>query len=271
MDYKRDELLESENLTDPFKPEPNYAAIEKLLSKISSLDGVNENVFVSMDELKPTLLNDRILEIIAKYLPGSTIILVCESGSMEQLRELGRPFPVKRNVELTKKASNLGLVPLSFFINWLPNQTTERTAATLKFMEELEKSGCQRILCYKLAALPKTAFYGMEVDEDEELNRPIFQKAEEINLKNVKKYLNREREVILVKTDHVFRPKMKKKKGPVKADSFKCAIGLLKEDAGIYSPIFYVVDRDKRLQEGQIVKVVVDRVMSSRAVMARPK
>ncbi|MFQ5887815.1 MAG: B12-binding domain-containing radical SAM protein, partial [Candidatus Hydrothermarchaeales archaeon] len=177
LDYKREEMVPNGQLTDPFHPEPNYDEFESLLSSIAALDGVNERVFISIDELKPTLLNNRILEIIAKYLPGSTIVLVCESGSKDQLKELGRPFPVEKNIEMTRKAGELGLVPMSFFINWLPNQTPERTDETLQIMAELEEAGCQRMLCYRLAALPATAFYGMTIDENDRLNTAIFRKA----------------------------------------------------------------------------------------------
>jgi len=46
-----------------------------------------------------TPADKKILKTIAKYLPGSTVILVCESGSDDQLKEIGRPFPIAKNVE----------------------------------------------------------------------------------------------------------------------------------------------------------------------------
>lgn len=276
LDYKREELLSDGLLTDPFKPGPNYEEFEKLLSSIASIGGVNERVFVSIDELKPTLLDDRILEMIATYLPGSTIVLVCESGSKDQLKELGRPFPVEKNVEMTRKARKLGLVPLSFFINWLPNQTQGRTDETLRLMTELEEAGCQRMLCYRLGALPATAFYGMEIDENDKLNKAIAVRAEEVNLKNTKGYLGKETEVVIVKDRHLFKPKMKKMRGggpsgggPSGGGPFNCALGFLRHDAGIFSPIFFVDDPERRLKTGQIVRVVADRIMSPRAVRAK--
>jgi radical SAM superfamily enzyme YgiQ (UPF0313 family) len=271
LDYKREESLNDEPLTDPFWPEPNYSEIEKLLSSIAALEGVNESVFLSIDELKPSLLNDRILEMIAKYLPGSPIVLVCESGSQDQLQELGRPFPVEKNVELTKKARELGLIPMTFFINWLPNQTSERTNQTLKFMEKLERAGCVRMLCYRLAALPATAFHGMQIEEDAELNLPILKKAKEINLKNLRQYLGKETEVVVVKGKHEFRPQRKRKGGgSKKAESFECALGFLENDSGIFSPLFCIADTEGKLKPGQKVKVKVEKVLSPRAVRASP-
>jgi radical SAM superfamily enzyme YgiQ (UPF0313 family) len=269
LDYKREELLNDEPLTDPFWPEPNYGEIEELLSSIAALKGVNESVFISIDELKPSLLNDRILEMIARYLPGSPIVLVCETGSQDQLTELGRPFPVEKNVELTKKARGLGLMPMTFFINWLPNQTPERTNQTLQLMEKLDRAGCVRMLCYRLAALPATAFHGMRIEEEGGMNIPIFKKAEELNLKNSRQYLGRETEVVIVKENHEFKPKKKGKgSGSKKAGSFKCALGFLERDSGIFSPIFCITAAEGKLKTGQKVKVIADKILSPRAVRA---
>jgi hypothetical protein len=209
--------------------------------------------------------------MIAKYLPGSPIVFVCESGSQDQLQELGRPFPVEKNVELTKKARELGLIPMTFFINWLPNQTSERTNQTLKFMEKLERAGCVRMLCYRLAALPATAFHGMQIEEDAELNLPILKKAKEINLKNLRQYLGKETEVVVVKGKHEFRPQRKRKGGgSKKAESFECALGFLENDSGIFSPLFCIADTEGKLKPGQKVKVKVEKVLSPRAVRASP-
>jgi radical SAM superfamily enzyme YgiQ (UPF0313 family) len=271
LDYKREELVAGEPLTDPFWPEPNYDEIEKLLSSISALEEVNESVFISLDELKPTLLNERILKILAKHLPGSPLVLVCESGSHGQLNELGRPFPVEKNVELTRIARKLGLIPLTFFINWLPNQTQERTNQTLQLMEKLEQAGCKRMLCYRLAALPATAFYGMKIYEDAELNIPILKKAEELNLKSTMQYLGRELDVVVVKENHKFKPKMKgKKRGSKKGRSFDGALGFLENDSGIFSPLFYIVNAEEKLKTNQKVRVIVDKILSPRAVRASP-
>jgi len=267
LDYMRDELIPGTNLTDPFNPPPNYHELDKLLFEISSLKGVNESVFISIDELKPTLLNEMILKIIAKHLPGSTIILVCESGSDEQLKEIGRPFPVKKNVELTKMASEMGLVALSFFINSLPNQTSDRMSSSLALMDDLENAGCHRALCYKLAALPATAFYGMSVAENE-YDKVIYDRAEELNLRTVKRYIGESQNVLVVVENHVFEPRMKKTGRHHTQKPFNCAIGFLKQDVGIYSPMFIIMDPDKNLKIGNRVRVTADRVLSPRAVIA---
>jgi len=170
---------------------------------------------------------------------------------------------------MTKKAKKLGLMPTAFFINWLPNQTPKRTEETLKLMRELEKAGCQRMLCYRLAALPATAFYGMEI-QDAKLSMEVLERAEEINLRSTEKYLGKETEVVIVKDNHLFTPKMKKGKGKhKKIEPFNCALGFLKQDAGIFSPIFFIADAERKLKTGQSVRVVVDRIMSPRAVRAR--
>ncbi len=268
LDYKREELIPGDNLTDPFNPPPNYPEIEKLLYEISALKGVNENVFVSLDEIKPTLLDKRILETIARYLPGSTLILVCESGSDEQLKEIGRPFPVKKNVELTKTAEELGLVPLSFFINSLPNQTPDRTSESLVLMDQLEKAGCHRALCYKLAALPATAFHGMGIAENK-YDKAISERAEELNTRAAKKYIGKNLDVVVIIENHVFEPGRKKTGEQPTQKPFNCALGFLKQDPGIYSPMFIIMDPDGKIKKGSFVTVIAERVLSPRAVLAR--
>jgi hypothetical protein len=138
-------------------------------------------------------------------------------------------------------------------------------------MTDLWEAGCQRMLCYKLAALPGTAFYGMNTSTDQELNNAISNKAEEINLKSTKRYLGKEIEVVIVKENNGFQPKMKgKHRSGKKIESFDFALGFLKKDSGVFSPLFYVEDPEKKMRAGQKVRVKATKIMSPRAVRAAP-
>jgi len=264
LDYQREKLTAPEPLTDPFSPPVNMRELEDLLKSLSKVDGIT----YSLEEVKPTLLTSEILEMIADYMPAADISMVCESGSKEQLREIGRPFDPEKNIEMTKKAAELGLKPLVFFIDHLPNQTRERTLETVELMSKLDVAGCRRILCYKLAALPATSFCGMNKSSDEV---EVMEAAEEINTKRTKEYLNKPVKVQITKNRYEFEPKMKRAHGKKGKGGFKCAIGFVYPDVGIYTPIVYVDDPEWEIDEGVSIKAIPYKQISSRAVRARIK
>jgi radical SAM superfamily enzyme YgiQ (UPF0313 family) len=263
LDYQREKLTAPEPLTDPFSPPANLEKLEKLLNSLSRIKGIA----YSLEEVKSSLLTQEVLEMIAEYLPGSDISIVCESGSMEQLREIGRPFDPDKNIELTRKASELGLRPMAFFINHLPNSTMERGFETTALMSKLEKAGCRRILCYKLAALPATSFYGMNVPSKDRVSEIIMKKAEEINTRRIREYLHRPVKVQVAKSRHIF--KSARGKNGKDRNEFKCAIGFVHPDVGIYTPIAFIDDPYWDLKEGVDIEVIPYEQISSRAVRAR--
>ncbi len=264
LDYQREKLTAPQPLTDPFSPPANLKELEELLKSLSKIEGIT----YSLEEIKPSLLTSDVLEMIAEHLPGSDISIVCESGSKEQLREIGRPFDPEKNVELTKRASELGLKPMAFFIDHLPNQTKERALETAELMSKLGSVGCRRVLCYRLAALPATSFYGMDIPSNDAEGDVIMEKAEEINATRTGEYLNKPVKIQVAKSRHEFRSKMKRA-GKRKKSGFRCAVGFVYPDVGIYTPIVYIDDPDWEIKEGASIEVVPYAQISSRAVRAR--
>ncbi len=192
LDYKRDELVEPEPLTDPAFPEPNYMEIEKLCREIWDIKEVaEEKVLVSIRDVKATLVTERSAEILKKYFHASIIGLGCESGSVEHCRKLGRGYPpsvVKRAVDILNK---YGLSPKINLIIGLPGQNKDTVEDTLRLIDSLEDN----VLYFDAArfeALPGTAFencksdFGPITDVD---TKRLFERVKEVHEKHINEHL----------------------------------------------------------------------------------
>jgi len=117
-----------------------------------------DHVYVSIENVKPRLFDDEAASIIAEHLPKSTIHLGCETGSEEHSFELGRPSSPSQALEATKTAVKHGLRPHVYFIHGLPGQTDETARKTIEIMNEMVRSGAEKITLYRFKPLPLSAF-----------------------------------------------------------------------------------------------------------------
>ncbi|MHC1591532.1 MAG: cobalamin-dependent protein, partial [Candidatus Helarchaeales archaeon] len=82
LDYYREELVLPDPLTDPFKPPANLDMLERLLDEIKNITtSQKEEVNISIENVKASLLDEQVVSLIARYLPGTTLSVGCESGS----------------------------------------------------------------------------------------------------------------------------------------------------------------------------------------------
>jgi radical SAM superfamily enzyme YgiQ (UPF0313 family) len=163
LDYQREKLVAPHPLTDPGFPPPNLNEIESLLSKLSLIPGKlnvpqSDYVYMSIENIKPCMFSDEVASVIARYLPGSTIHLGCETGSEEHSRTLGRPSTPKQTLDAVKVAVRHRLRPYVYFIHGLPGQTAKTAKDTVDLMQEMFKANVEKITIYKFKPLPLSAF-----------------------------------------------------------------------------------------------------------------
>jgi radical SAM superfamily enzyme YgiQ (UPF0313 family) len=157
LEYQREELTAPFPLTDPRTPPPNYPELENLLVQIAQLIA-DSDIYISIENIKASLLTEKAAALIASYLPNTTLSIGCETGSKTHSQQLGRPFlpdDVLRAINLTKKYN---LRTHVYFIHGLPGQTLQTAIQTSRFMKKLTAAGIDKITVYKFKPLPMSAF-----------------------------------------------------------------------------------------------------------------
>ncbi len=200
LDYKREELVAPDPLTDPAKPEPNYEELEKLLKGFWDIKEIQEgDAHVTIRDIKATLVTDKSAELLKKYFPTSIIGLGCESGSEEHCIKLGRGYSPEAVSKATEILNRHGIFPKINLIVGLPGQDRRTVEETLRFMERLE----DKVLYFDAArfeALPATAFADMPSDygpvKDVNIKR-IFEKVNSIHVRHIDKQIGDRWEVLI--------------------------------------------------------------------------
>lgn len=161
LDYGRELLVDPQPLTDPRSPEPNYGAVEELLSRLSGLDVVAEGeASVMIENLKGELVTHRAAGILGRYLAGTPVNVGFETGSPEHSAQIGRASTPSENLKAIRRLSRAGLKPYVYFIHGLPGQNPETVEATVRSMRESVRAGASRIILYRFRPLPMSAFHG---------------------------------------------------------------------------------------------------------------
>ena len=159
LDYQRDRIVFPNPLTDPRSPPPNYRAIEQLLSNITSIPEVADGeVYVTIENVKPNLFDEKVAEIISSYLPGSTVHIGCETGSETHSKLLGRPSTPTEAIKAVKIAKKYGLRPYVYFIHGLPGQSEETVKETINIIRKMNTYDVEKITIYRFKPLPFSAF-----------------------------------------------------------------------------------------------------------------
>jgi radical SAM superfamily enzyme YgiQ (UPF0313 family) len=258
LDYGRDKLVAPNPLTDPHHPPPNYTKIEELLSRLVSIQRTlnireEDHVYMSVENIKPCLFDEETASIIAEHLPNSTIHLGCETGSEEHSLELGRPSSPTQTLEATRIAVRHGLRPYVYFIHGLPGQTTETARKTVEVMNEIARSGAEKITLYRFKPLPMSAFetYPMAPPaKKKRASNMIEETARRLNTDSKRRLIGRTIEVI------TFKHARKERGGPMIA--YPLSEG----------PVVALFERD--LKQGMRLKIKITEVLSDRLVKGEP-
>jgi radical SAM superfamily enzyme YgiQ (UPF0313 family) len=185
LDYGRDLLVEPHPLTDPRSPEPNYQAVEELLSHLSGLDMVGDGeASIMIENLKGELVTHKAANLLGRYLAGTPVNVGFETGSPGHSIQIGRASTPSENLEAVRRLHRAGLKPYVYFIHGLPGQNSETVEATVRSIGESVRAGASRIILYRFQPLPMSAFHGSPgappVAKDA-LSKEIYKKAFKAN------------------------------------------------------------------------------------------
>ncbi len=139
LDYKREELVTPDPLTDPELPMPNYPELERLGDMIWAVPEIAaEDAVVTVRDVKATLVTHHSVKLLKKYFPRSVFGIGCETGSREHSKRLGRPYEPEKVLEAAKIFYSHGIKPKINMIVGLPYQNEVTITETLQLMDELE-------------------------------------------------------------------------------------------------------------------------------------
>ncbi|MCW4049951.1 MAG: B12-binding domain-containing radical SAM protein [Candidatus Bathyarchaeota archaeon] len=204
LDYGRDLLVDPEPLTDPRSPEPNYEAVEELLSSLTELPEASDGyASVMIENMKAALVTERASKILGKYLAGTPVSVGFETGSDDHSVKLGRPDTPSETIVALKRLKSAGLKPYVYFIHGLPGQTKKTVHETVKRINESMKLGAERIILYRFQSLPMSAFTdcpsGPPAAKDP-LSGAIYTAAQEANRESKKHQLGKTMRVIVAES-----------------------------------------------------------------------
>ncbi|RLG86357.1 MAG: B12-binding domain-containing radical SAM protein, partial [Thermoprotei archaeon] len=161
LDYGRDWLVSPKPLTDPRNPPPNLKAIEELLKSLTSLREVVEgSAYIMIENIKPNLVNEEVVEILSKYLKDTPVNIGLESGDPWHHKALGRPSSVEEVIKAVKLLVNAGLRSYIYLIHGLPGESKETIRNNIKVAKELANMGIEKIILYRFTPVKNTAVEG---------------------------------------------------------------------------------------------------------------
>ncbi len=157
LDYGREEIIDPS--THPSAGGVNSRRIENLLRKVSSIPEVRSGrVYLSVENVKPSLLTDDVAALLARYLPNCVIHVGVETGDDEHSILLGRPCTASEAAESVKTALRHGLRVYTYFIHGLPGQSLRTARKTVYMIEEFYRLGVEKVTIYRFKPLPGSAF-----------------------------------------------------------------------------------------------------------------
>lgn len=201
LDYGRDILVEPQPLTDPRSPEPNYSAIEDLLSRLKGFDPVTDGeASIMIENVKGSLVTEEAAEILGRHLEGTPVNIGFETGSDEHCWQLGRASSAAENLWALRRLKRAGLRPYAYFIHGLPGQTPRTSDQTVKTIGDTVRAGASRIILYRFQPLPMSAFHDQPAAPPaakDGLSKRIYDAARKANTKLKGEYLGERLSVVI--------------------------------------------------------------------------
>ena len=253
LDYGRDLLVEPQPLTDPRHPEPNYEAIDRLLSVLSELDVIAQGrASLMIENIKGNLVTERAAKLLGRYLGGTPVNIGFETGSAEHSLRLGRSSTPRENLTAIRRLRRAGMKPYAYFIHGLPGQTSATVSETVETIEASVGAGASRIILYRFQSLPRSAFQnepGAPPASRDPQSKRIQDAARSANRRLKEDLLGTEIDVVIAE--------------PYDRDRrFYVAYPML------HGPVVLVEGVEVR--GGDVFRVVVEEVVSDRMVKGRP-
>jgi len=209
-----------------------------------------------VENVKPSLVDEKVAKILGGYLSGSSVNIGCETGSRRHSASLGRPSTPEECLRAVELLRRNGLKPYVYFIHGLPGQSAGTVEETVRIIDECVRSGAERIILYRFQPLPMSAFSGVPQAppaEKDELSWTIREATRDANLRLKKKLVGSRFRVVLASTydrDRRFLVGYPLQHGPV--------VLLKGNNDLVRSVVEVVVERviSERLVEGHLIKKV---------------
>jgi len=187
LDYCRDWLVTPKPLTDPREPKPNLVAIEELLSKLFEISEIaNGEVYVSIENIKPNLVDRNVAELLSKYLKGTSVGIGLETGDNRLHKALGRPSTVGEVVKAVELLHAYGVKPHIYLIHGLPLEDDLAIRNTIKIVRKLFKFNIEKFTLYRFTPIKYTAFEGFSKPKPavkSRTTRKLYEVVKELNIK----------------------------------------------------------------------------------------
>ncbi len=206
LEFQRETLFKK-GYTRPVMPPPsNHDALNDLVGQLLGFEAVKRgDVQVLAENVKASLCDDESLSILAR-LPGVAVSIGVETGSDEQLKQVGKSATVATIKHAVQLLNKHGIRYHAYFIHSLPGQTPKTVEHSISMMRWLEENKAEKITIYRFKPLPATAFGGFRVTrtmlDDAE---PMIREAVRINEAGKARYLNAAVRVLIAERD--FRDK----------------------------------------------------------------
>jgi len=182
---------------DPCNPPARLEAVEELLS--ACREASNGRARLSVENVKPCLLDEGSAALLGRYLAGTDINIGCETGDEAHSEELGRPCGPTRAVEAVRAARRHGLRPHVYFVYGLPGQTLARARRTARLIESIA-GWAEKVTVYRFKPIPASAFESEPAgaaSRTDPGSRLIVKAARDVNFKKKRELVGREVEAIV--------------------------------------------------------------------------
>lgn len=161
LDFHREKLVQGP-LIDPRFPEPNYEALNSLISQLVQIPLIQSyEVQLFIENIKPSLCTDQALDLLAR-IPNPIFSIGCETGSKTFARLLGRPSAPEETLDAIRRAIARKIRIHVYFIHSLPGDNAEYAHETLIMMEKMVGLGVDKITLYKYQELPGSPFFQID-------------------------------------------------------------------------------------------------------------
>ncbi len=193
LDYGREDVIDPP--THPSAGGANIRRIENLLKRVTSIPEVRSGrVYLSVENVKPSLLTEDVAELLARYLPNSVIHVGIETGDDEHSVLLGRPCKASEAAKSVENAVKYGLRVYTYFIHGLPGQSMRTARKTVGMIEAFYRLGVEKVTIYRFKPLPGSAFQDFKPAPSAKRNKAsslIWSAAYRFNLERKRQLVGR--------------------------------------------------------------------------------
>ena len=157
LDFQRER--KEKYLFSPTYPEANLESIEKLLSRLAKIrDSQTNYCSIAIENVKPSLVNCEVTQLIGKYLPNTSISIGCETFDSYHSDQIGRPSSPSQALIAARYFKEAGLNPQIYLIHSLPGETIDSLDKTIEVVERELNDIAEKITVYKYLPLPNSPF-----------------------------------------------------------------------------------------------------------------